>query len=259
MKKKMKWVGIAAVLAAGSLHAGIVTNIVSFQQNDLRVDGNLVDAAYQTGSVTLRSSAPDTVETSTGMYIGSHLASSIPQANRGLFAFDLSYIETLAAGNPYTINSISFILTVSNARTLAETLLFSAYATDSFNETTATWNNPGAGHAAGGNIGALFASTEVTSAMANANGTKIAFNASVPGNMATAIANALAGDKMLYIMVKHHVEDGAVNKFFRAGSDSHTTVEYRPELLVTVIPEPATLGLLGIGTLLTILLRRMKR
>ena len=221
--------------SALGLQASGESTTVSFQQGDLRRDGVLISSGYDTGCATLSSSAPDTIQTSTSMYVGSSLSGGTPRYYRGLFAFDLSYIETLVGGNPYTIDSIALNLTVATGNSsLPSTVQFRAFATDAFNESTATWNNPGAGHVAGGNIGNPFASRNVTSAMVSTAGSQVVFNATVPGNMSAAITNALAGDKMLYILVKQDVENGLASNYFRPGSDSHAMANYRPELVIGV-------------------------
>lgn len=260
MKKRMRWIGIATVLAATGMYA----DLISFQQGDLRKDGNLIDSGYQTGSATLASHAPDTVQTSTSMYTGSSFASSTSRYYRNLLAFDLSYIDTLANGSAYTIDSIALNLTISTANgSLPALTQFSILGTTAFDEANATWSTPGSSAPAGGTVGSPFASRNVNATTASTVGAVVNFNAAITGsgNMETAIANALAGDKMLYVMVKQTSENGLANYFFRAADDDHATVDYRPELLVgmTVIPEPATLGLLGAGTLLTIVLRRLRK
>jgi len=258
MKKKMKWVGIAAVLAA----AGLFADLISFQQGDLRKDGDLINSGYQTQAATIRGgTSAGTVQTSTSMYIGDHSAGA---PMRGLFSFDLSYIDTLAGGNPYTINSVTFILTTvtPNANFVGQTSI-RAHLTDAFaDESAATYNNPGTGHAVGGNIGNVLSTSPLNATIAGTAGQTLSFTGA---NWITAVSNALSSaDNTLNFLVKRLTEDGGANYFFRPGDDEYSGalgIDYRPELLVdiTVIPEPATLGLLGIGTLLTILLRRMKK
>jgi len=263
MKQIMRWMGITTVLAAGSLHAGLVTNIVSFQQGDLRVDGSLINSGYQTQVATIRSGTEaDNVQASTSMFIGNTSSGGTPM--RGLFGFDLSYIETLAGGNPYTINSVTFKLTTVTANTsFPGASTFSAFLTDSFaDETLATWNNPGSGHSAGGTIGALLSSISITPTIAGTLQETASFTGA---SWISAVSNSLAGaGNTLNFLVKRGTENTSANYFWRPADDEYTGtygVNARPELIVdiTVIPEPATLGLLGIGTLLTILLRRMKK
>jgi hypothetical protein len=209
---------------------------ISFQQGDLRVDGILVSNTYQTGSATLISSSPDTPQTSTSMYLGSHLSSGTSRYYRGLFAFDLSYIKTLAGINPYTIDSIKFNLTVVTANaSLPANTLFSCYSTTSFDEATATWNTPGSAAPAGGTIGRPFCSKNVTAVMAATPGSVVSFDATVPGNMSDAVDNALAGDGMLYIMVKQAAENGQSSYYFRPADDDYSSslgIDVRPELIV---------------------------
>jgi hypothetical protein len=258
MKKKMRWIGIGVVMLA----AGVFADLISFQQGDLRKDGNLIDSGYQTGSATLSSAASNTVQTSTSMYTGSSFASSTARYYRNLLAFDLSYIDTLANGSAYSITSIVLNLTISTVNaSLPATTQFSILGTTAFNEADATWNTPGSGAPAGGTVGSPFASRNVSATTANTLGAVVSFNAADNGNMETAITNAMAGNKMLYVMVKQTTENGLASYFIRAADDDHATVDYRPELLVglAVIPEPATIGMMGLGGLIAILIRRRMR
>jgi hypothetical protein len=153
-------------------------------------------------------------------------------------------------------------LTISTANaSLPATTQFQILGTTAFDEANATWNTPGSSAPAGGTVGSAFASRNVSATTASNVGSVVSFSAADGGNMETAITNAMAGNKMLYVMVKQTSENGQQNYFIRAADDDHATVDYRPELLVglNVIPEPATIGLLGAGTLLVFLLRRMKK
>jgi hypothetical protein len=223
------------------------TGEIRLQQGALRKDGSVVDAAYATKAVTLRGgTAADTVQTSTSMYIGDH--NSNPPM-RGLFSFDLSYIKTLAGGNPYTINSVTFILTTVTRNTnFVGSTTMSAHLTDAFaDESVATYNNPGAGHAAGGNIGTEISTATLNATIAGTAGQTLSFTGA---GWITAVSNALSGaDNTLNFLVKRLTEDGGANYFFRPADDEYSGalgIAVRPELVIELTYNPRKLSLVVI-------------
>jgi len=224
------------------------TGEIRLQQGALRKDGSVVDAAYATKAVTLRGgTAADTVQTSTSMYIGDH-SSGAPM--RGLFSFDLSYIKTLAGANPYTINSVTFILTTvtPNANFVVGQTSIRAYLTDAFaDESAATYNNPGTGHAVGGNIGNVLSTSPLNATIAGTAGQALSFTGA---NWITAVSNALSGaDNTLNFLVKRLTEDGGANYFFRPADDEYSGalgIAVRPELVIELTYNPRKLSLVVI-------------
>jgi len=223
------------------------TGEIRLQQGALRKDGSVVDAAYTTKAATLRGGTEaNTVQTSTSMYIGDH-SSGAPM--RGLFSFDLSYIKTLAGGNPYTINSVTFILTTVTRNTnFVGNTTMRAHLTDAFaDESAATYNNPGAGHAAGGNIGTQISAATLSSAIAGTVGQTLSFTGA---GWITAVSNALSGaDNTLNFLVKRGTEDGGANYFFRPADDEYSGalgIAIRPELVIELTYNPRKLSLVVI-------------
>ncbi len=255
--KYTNWIIAAAVVLASVSPA----ELISFQQGDLRVDGVLVDSSYVMQSVTLRGGdQADTVVNGTVDWIGDHNANN---PMRGLYSFDLSYIETLAAGRPYIINSVQLKLTVANANTsnYGPNAQFRASLSLPFDETTATYNNPGPGHAAGGTVGANLGNLNVTAGMVSTVDTVMTFGSTVP--FVNAVSNVLASadSSTINIIVKKTEETAKIHGYFRPGANDAANVERRPELLVdiTIIPEPATLPLVMIAMSMLLVIRRMTR
>jgi hypothetical protein len=257
MKLKLFIAGVAVVIVSG-----VSADLVSFQQGDLRADGSLISSSYQTQGGTIRSGTEaDNVQTSTSMYIGNTSSGGTPM--RGLFGFDLSYIETVVGGNSYTINSVTFKLTTVTANgSFLGASTFSAFLTDSFaDETVATWNNPGSGQVAGGNIGTTLSSFALTPTIAGTVKETASFTGA---NWISAVSNALAGaDNTLNFLVKRGTENTSANYFWRPADDEYAGsygVDARPELIVdvTVVPEPAVMGMLGLGAFVALLIRKIR-
>ena len=224
--------------------------IVGFQQGNLSLDGNGISGAYQTDVCHVISSIPDTVyNNGSYAYMGTTGATSWRHM---LLGFDLSYIETVAGGSAYTINSVTLNLTQYNQQTVSGASTFDLHETSAFDETTATWNNTGNGGTGG---------TLLSSAALDGNspgGTVYSFTGA---GLVTGVQNALADpSNTLYAMGKRRAEGGAGSYFILAQSDEGAThgIDGRPELIVdmTVIPEPGTLGMVAAASLGLIFLRR---
>ena len=228
----------------GSLSAASIT----FQQS----------ATYNAGGATVRSDDPSTGGTVTPptdtIIAGSTSTGAI--ILHGLFEFDLSAIETAAAGNPYTIDSVSLVLRTSSTAGSGNTSLkFDLYqlgANLDFNESTVNWTNaPGQ---AGGLPGTLLSSLSFVPSTANQTRTFDTTAAFI-----SAISGALSGDpdNTIRLMLKTEVETGG--GFARFLSDDDLTESNRPALVInyTVIPEPSSgIALLGGLAILSGLRRR---
>jgi len=175
---------------------------------------------------------------------------------RPMFEFELTQIETIAAGSPFTIDSVQLVLTSRGENQGTTTLNLDLHEYDfAFDEADATWNDPdGDGSAgtgdttAGGTLGTTLSSLAVANPSAVLLGDTLTFADSAA--FQTAVENALAaGDNTLRLLLKGDATSGA--KFIRIYDETFATAGLRPELLVefTVIPEPATLALAAVGLL----------
>jgi len=245
MKLKMFIAGFAVLIASG-----VSADLVSFQQGDLSLNGAGVSGAYQTDVTYIRSGGPDTVnDNASYAYIGTTSATDFRHM---LMGFDVSYLDTLIGGNEYTINSVQLKLTQYNDATGSATSTFAMHLTDAFDEATATWNNSGT-------VGALLSTAPIDCAT-SLQGDIHTFTGA---NWITAVESALSDpSKTLNVLGKRNVEGGAGSYYVFIQSDEGAAngINGRPELLVdiTVIPEPATVGLLGMGALVALLVRKIR-
>ena len=208
---------------------------------------------YTADAVTIRNDTPDTNINSNSQVIVGNVNTIIL---RGLFEFDLSQIEAAAAGNAYTIDSVTLTVTTSSAGGSggsANQFNLSILGSNSdFDESVVTWNN--APSAAGGTVGtfltsATFNPTVVSTAQTFANST--AFS--------SAAANALAGsDNTLRLIMTASIENGGY--LTRLNTNENGTPTARPTLTVnyTVVPEPVSGVLVGLGSALMCFSRRRK-
>ena len=221
--------------------------VVSFQQGDLEKDGVNITGTYQTDATHIRVAAPDAVYNyGTYNYAGT---SSSTDFRHLLLGFDVSYLETVAGGSPFTINSVELRLTKYNDFEGSGSSTFEMRLTDAFSETNATWNTSGT---AGAQLSNLVVDTKA------AGGTVYAFTGP---NWITAVSNALNdASNTLYVRGKRQTEGGGGNYFVQVQSDEGAAhgIDGRPELIVdmTVIPEPGTLGMAAAASLGLIFLRR---
>jgi len=173
---------------------------------------------------------------------------------RPMFEFDLTQIETIAAGNPVTIDSVQLVLTSrgdSSGTDLDLNLRDYGFA---FVESAATWNDPdgdgssGTGDTtAGGTLGTVLQTLAALNPSALSNGDTVTFDDSAA--FQTAVEDALsAGDNTLRLLLEPEDTSGTFIRFY---DETVATAGYRPELVVefTVIPEPSTLALAALGML----------
>jgi hypothetical protein len=269
----MKKNHITAIFAALVLPASAAT-VFSFQQGDLRQDGVLfgTGASYAgavDGSVT-DNNPTGNISTLTANAIGNQFQStsnasrgSNGQQWNGLFSYDLTELANHLTANPgLTVSAASFTLIKTTTGTGGAAL--NLYQTQPFT-TSASWNtydgtnawpsptvtNPD-GVAGGGTQLLKLNSNSVFS-----NGpSPMVWNNTADSNFVDAVNNALTrGDKTLYMAV---ITDGAFNGDARITySDlGDGTVNNRPELSITLVPEPSTAFLGALGALA--LLRRRR-
>lgn len=271
LQKMMKKIQTAALFAAFALPASAAT-VFSFQEGDLRKDGVLFGAgASYSGTVdgSINDSNPGgTISTITANLLGNQFGST--NANRGsngtqwnsLFSYDLTELAGYLSTNSGTSVSDASISLTRGTQTgtggatlnLYQTQPFTTSASWSTYDGTNAWPTPNPvntdGLAGGG--------TKLT--QLNSNGvfstTGLSWVNTANSNFTDAVNNALArGDKTLYMAA---ITDFGFNGDARItfSDKGDATVDNRPELLITVVPEPSTALLTALGALA--LLRRRR-
>lgn len=271
----MKKIHILTLLVALAVPATAAT-VFSFQQGDLRQDGVLLAGG---DSYTMVAGSIND-NTSTGTLgagtdaIGNQFRTSAQQTsnptlgNNGLnfvalFSYDLTALANYVTANPgMTVSQAQFTLIRTGGATgnfigfnLWKTTPFTTAATWGTSDGTNAWSAPltgnGTGLAGGG--------TELTKISASQPSNQQASNTltwNSSDDFVAAIDDALArGDKTLYAMVKGSFFTNNDGRSTYADG-SNATVDNRPELLITLIPEPSTFLLGAIGALS--LLRRRR-
>lgn len=234
----------AIIIASAMAHQPSAhADVISFQE------GVSPTGAYAAPSTHIRGNDDDgNFASSTQLIVGSNKTSG---PLRGLLAFDLSALGTL---NPATIDSVELVMHYSSGGfSEIGSLTIDLRTTQAFDETTATWEDPdGNGNTAddvdGGSLGTIVSSLTFNPTAVGDH----TFSDSLP--FRDAVTTALAGDNMLYLLM-HEEFDGASEptdtvNFTRFDSEDAGNTDFRPELVVNyTIPEPASLGLLGLGAL----------
>lgn len=203
---------------------------VSFQEGDLRSNGALVSASYETEGASIRDSSVTANDNRSYIYGGTTTTDS----RRMLFGFDLSYLNTLADGNDYVINSVEFRMTKYNDNA-GGTTTFDTVLTGAFDETTANWQN---NSSYGTTLSSIAADTGATA------GTVYPFSGS---EWIAAVSNALNdASQTLYFMAKRRSEIVSSSTAYTiiADSDESGSVDERPELLVDITISRAALKLI---------------
>jgi hypothetical protein len=212
-------------------------------------------ASYNTGATMIQNtSANSNFNPVSPINIG--FSSSTSALSRGLFEFDLTAIETAAAGNPFTIDSVTLTLvtgaTVGIGATASGFSLYTLGANSDFDETTVTWNN--APSVAGGSFPASALSTlsfvPATASTTRTFASTAAFTA--------AVASALSTDAANTVRFLLKADDETAGYLARFNTDENATASNRPALTInyTVVPETSASILLIAGAGMGILRRR---
>ncbi|MBI5385408.1 MAG: FAD-dependent oxidoreductase [Verrucomicrobia bacterium] len=238
---------LAAVLWTRSASAAVPI-YVSFQEGDVRVgggreavttNGTLVTASYNMGGTYVRSDQPTSNKDGTNLIAGTQ---SSGNKMRPLLSFDLSHLTNVVGTDFSRIDSAALILTHESIAGQGGAATYAVHWTRSFNETSATWNNPhGDAANAGGFVGTELRALSCTSAaLAPARETWASpgwFWAEVgsgPDLLVQAVRDALTNStKRLNLLVKRVAETNS-DSFSRFKHDNDSVVSYRPELLVGI-------------------------
>ncbi len=235
---------LTVALMTGTVGADIVET--SFQQ------GASPAVGYNSGVCLIGSgnSAHSTNLNNKELYVG--WAGANYGEARIVFEFDLNEISGR------TVTDVELVLSSpSKTGTDASITVDLLALSEDFDETTVTWNSltPDGGSLAGDLLSSE--SFVAYSGWQPSGGRPITF-ASSANFVAAANAALAAGDKTLrFIARTTGVEDGSPFVWFY--HDEDTATEWRPKLIVTSTPEPATMGLLGLGFAGMAALRRRRR
>jgi hypothetical protein len=249
--------------------------VFSFQQGDLRRDG-LLHAAGASYSGMLDGSVTDNAPNNSMVAITTDRIGNQNRATNanvgtngqqwtGLFSIDLTELFLhLEANSGQSVSEVSFNLTRLSSTSggvglqLYQTEPFMAAATWATSNGTDAWSTPLAdnpGGVAGGGTrlsGPLNGTAVGTFGSANS---AMVFSSSE--SFVGAVESALARpDRTLYLIIQ---PNSAYNSDHYASfiNNEHATTDLRPELAITLIPEPSSALLLPLGLLLA--LRRHKR
>jgi|GEM_PF-2855296 len=232
-------------LSGSVVPLGVTATI--FQEGSSPTAAYVQDAVYirQSESTTNQNADPDRE-----LIIG---FTGDGQELRGLLEFDVSAIPTTDE-----LDSASLVLrTNGNGQGGDITVNLYEYGYD-IDETTATWDDPGAGDATdGGTFGDLL--------------TSVTFNSTSEGDVEfadtdlfrSAIEDALATDGILRLLLAREDASGSGNRFARFDDETFGTIGNRPELIVAhsappLVPEPSTFALAAAALLGFALYRRRR-
>jgi len=219
---------------AGCLAMSASAAKICFQEGNLTEDGTVVSAAYKTQATFVRSGAPDTTnDQNTGLYAGT---TSPGDFRHLLLGFDLSYLKEKTAGKKYILRNVEVKITqIVDGKGAAQST-FDLHKTVPFDEATATWENPGENHDAGGLVGDKVASAGLD--MAAAAGTVFSFDGKP---LQDALKAALESDSgMLCLMLKRRAEGLPGTYYVQPQNDESSVlgVDARPALVVDMLIQP---------------------
>lgn len=214
----------------------------SLQEGDVRVgtnystvntNGMLVTTNYTTEGTYIQASNPNANYVyNTNLWVGT--VQTPPDTNRILLAFDLTPMIGAMAGYSYSITGANLVLT---HRTAGDSLNsgMALWVTTPFDDTVATWNDPGAGAPAGGTLGTLI----INQGMIGTNQfptTEVYTNS----GLNSAITNALSNltNNMVYLLIRRNTEAAtSFNDRFVTQTNTDPTyggVDSRPQLQIGI-------------------------
>ena len=193
-------------------------------------EGVSPDVSYTAGAVTIRSDIPDANQNgSDNVLVGVYQNTKL----HGLLEFDLSDIA-----GAVSVNYAGLIMTTDTVNPGADNgdniIRIQVYSyTNDFDETTSTWNNPGIGDStSGGTFGVKLTDATFDN---TALGLSVEFLGSL--EFRTAVSDALAGDRILRLILKRDGEPYAED-YARFVAESSGTAANRPQLIVRYTPPP---------------------
>jgi hypothetical protein len=245
--KKIRWSAVAAMLTAGTVSAQITETIT-------------IDRDYNGGANIAEYNAADTTDPFNGLAnVGGHSfqagtgvgVASVGGANTGLrrvaFLFEL---PTGIFGEQITDASLRFRLNTYITPTTGLDIYWAPL------DTLGTTNQA---YALSTFSSAAFTNTGLSLATNAATGTNYTFNVTSLVQQALSLSNATT-----VVAFRFQMEDdtsltyGTTNNYNLIGFGGATEAN-RPALTLEVVPEPSTLGLLGIAAGLLLLMRRRRR
>jgi len=269
MKYKIQFATLA--FACLTFNHATAATVFSFQQGDLRQDGTL----YGTGSAysgTLDGSITDqapnnSMVANTQDRVGNQFRATTGNVGTNgqqwsaLFSYDLTELGDYLTVNPtLNISEASFSLTRTggagnSAIGLYQTEAFTSSATWVTYDGTNAWASPlraNSGGLAGG--GTLVDSSLLNGSSLGSADSPMVFSTST--SFVSAVENALSrGDKTLYLVALANTYT-SLDTYGIFANNAAATVDSRPELTITIVPEPSSALLGGLGLL--VLLRRRR-
>jgi hypothetical protein len=213
---------------------------IVIQQGLVETPSGPADPATRAPAATLRSSRPDEVYRSATLLIGTDEAGRDVENNRGVFGFDLEPLRDYLSREGGQIERVYFVLTTASPNPdFSGRSTFHAHLTAPFEETLATWSNPGPRSVSGGTMGERLSGSVVTHAHASMVGANVIFSGPA---WADAVRQALGQrERYVFFLVKRGAESDTrmSHYWFSPANNNHMqsdgSLDWRPALIVDLV------------------------